>query len=368
MPSLAIVKRLGWLVPVALGLTACGVDRNGEQFVGDEAGVGAGLGSSSGSSSGAARDAGGMFGNGDPSDDGGSFVSPGDGGPVVRGDAGPQCDYGGRWATKITIPVSWMPQGITSIILAPGTGTIEQWILSDRTVSGLSTSEVAQVCGIALPDFQSTGFVGAGEVYGVRFPDSLFDKGFIPSIAFDAKLGDLSPTASYKTQPTAVLIGLALQNATTAAWPSFLLTAEDIDGDNQPGVTANTASGPISSSLTGALYSAIPTDISFDRANQVFVAIRQVTALSGSAIDCDHIAGTVSIPVIQDGSTANGTTGKAAIDSHVVGCALVDGGTCSTEQTAFVDGTQPVFTPTGRATFTSTRMAGDCASVRRAFP
>ncbi len=66
----------------------------------------------------------------------------------------------------------------------------------------------------------------------------------------------------------------------------------------------------------------------------------------------------------------SGTNGKYAIDSHVIGCGLVGGGgDCSSTQTSFVDGTQPVFSPTAGTAFTSVRMPGaTCAAVRQALP
>ncbi|HEX3771800.1 MAG TPA: hypothetical protein VHV30_13075 [Polyangiaceae bacterium] len=351
---------------------ACGLDVNGELFVGDEAGTSGPSGNADGGSASSDDEDGGTgFMSGSS---GGGLVPPSgdDGGPGGSGgdDGGPGCNYAGHWATKITIPVMWAPQGLTSVILASGAGTIEQWIVSDRTVNGLATTEAAHVCGITLPDFQSTGFVGGGETYGIRFPDALFDSGDIPTVTINGKLGDRSPSASFVTQANAVLIGLTLGNATTAPWPALITSSVDTDKDGNPGVTANVASGPVANSVTGAMYSAIPTDVDFNRATQVFVAIRQVTALTGTAIDCDHIAGTVTIPNIPVPATAAAAaTTKYAIDSHVLGCALGDGGACSISQTAFVDGTEPVFTPTSGGTFTSARMnSADCASVRRAYP
>jgi hypothetical protein len=139
-----------------------------------------------------------------------------------------------------------------------------------------------------------------------------------------------------------------------------------MDHDGKPGVTADTA--------TGSPYSNIPTALppifgQPPRANKLYVAIRQVTVVTATVTDCDHMSGTVSIPVIQS---------KAAIDSHVLGCALVDGGDCSTttalptqtSQAAFVDNTQPVFTPSGTSDVHSVRLpaGATCAAVRAALP
>jgi hypothetical protein len=140
----------------------------------------------------------------------------------------------------------------------------------------------------------------------------------------------------------------------------------DLDHDNHPGVTIDTAQG--------SPYSDVPTQIPalFQppvRANKLYVAIRQVTIVTGTVTDCDHMSGTVSIPQINS---------KYAIDSHVMGCGLVDGGDCTTtssgvagtSQAAFVDNTQPVFTPTGTTDFQSVRLASGatCGDVRAALP
>ena len=94
-----------------------------------------------------------------------------------------------------------------------------------------------------------------------------------------------------------------------------------------------------------------------------------MTIVTGTVEDCEHMSGTVSIPQIQ--------LEVRAIDSHVMGCALVDGGDCSTtaplggtSQAAFVDNTQPVFTPSGSTDFHSVRLAtgATCADTRAALP
>jgi hypothetical protein len=360
----------------ALGAAACGVSLEGKQVVGTDGGGtsspldgNGGKGSSSGSSGGFTGDdasGGGGSSEGGPSGSGGGS-NDGSGPPLSDGSAGGQCDFSGMWALKITIPVNWAPQGIMSVILAPGSGVIEQWILSTRTLQGLATTEDTAVCGITLPDFSGTGFVG-GETYGVRFPDSLFDGDFIPKTPIAGMLSDTSPTARFTTSAHAVLIGLTLANATTASWPSTITTAVDTDMDNEPGVTAAAATGPIAGNEDGGSYQPIPVDPFGDRADRVYVAIRQVTALSGAATDCDHISGTVTIPKIQGASA--GATPKYAIDSHVLGCRLTTGDDCSATQGAFVDGTQPVFSPTmAAATFSAVRLrSGNCASVRQALP
>ncbi len=277
-------------------------------------------------------------------------------GDDASGDSGSACDFSGIWATKLTIGVNWVPQGIKSVLLASGTGTIEQWFESTRVQTGNTTTDTAKVCGIALPDFSGTNIVG-GETYGVRFPSSLFDNNYIPTFEIQGTLSDSTSSASFTTTNTASLLGITLPDPTTTPWPTVVTTAVDSDQDGNPGVTINAA--------TGGIYSYVPVDLSKTRANELYIVVRQVSSLSGAASGCSHISGTVSIPKIPPTPT-----GKYGIDSHIIGCELVGGGNCTSAQASFADGTQPVFSPSGPATFTSVRIAGTttCASIRQLLP
>jgi hypothetical protein len=293
------------------------------------------------------------------------------------GDGTPDggCDFDGTWGSRITIDVSWTPQGLTGIILAPGTGQIRQWIRGRRIQGGAgrtALSDTSVVCSIELPDFKETTIAG-GETYGVSFPDTLFDNGYLPTFIVNGALNGaspLSPGGTYSTTTTAALLGLTMANPTTDPWPATIVTAIDMDQDGKPGVTVGASQGPG--------YSEIPTEIpgAFQqpaRATAVYLAIRQVTVVTATVTDCDHMVGTVEIPQIQ---TSPGNS-KYAIDSHVLGCALADGGDCTTStpsqpgsQAAFVDNSQPVFTPSGMTEFRSVRLAANatCADVRSALP
>ena len=280
-----------------------------------------------------------------------------DSGPDSGPDAPTTCDFDGIWGSRLVIDVSWTPQGITGIILASGSGTITQWLMSTRTQSGSTVTESAVACGISLPDFEGTA-IGGGEVYGIRFPNSLFDNGYVPPFAIQGSFSGTSPGSTYNTAAAAVLLGLTLTNPTPTSWPATITTEVDMDQDGKPGVTANT--------LNGNGYSYVPVDIfKMNRADEVYLAIRQVTQLSATATDCDHLTGTVSIPTISDSS--NGTS-KPAIDSHVIGCRISGTTTdCNSTQASFVDNTQPVFAPSGGSSFTSVRMpsGSTCATVRQ---
>src|SRR5580692_6472421 len=368
------------LVRLGLGCAsaACGVGLAGEvvEPVGDPGGGsskhGPGGGSSDdGSSDDATSDDGGAF----SSDDDAGFDPDGapgggnayDGGSLLAAfEAGPgptvPCSFGGTWATKLSVPVSWVPQGIMGVILAPGSGSINQWILGSRTQSGTTLTDTTVTCGIDLPDFTGTVVAGA-EAYGVRFPDSLFDNNYLPSFTINGTLSAATTNAKYTTQPAAALLGIDLASPTTAPWPDALDALDesvDSDHDGNPGVTAFAA--------VGSGYSFIPTDIyKSARATALYVVIRQVTQVSGTVNDCNHISGSVTIPQLTD---SNGDS-KYAIDSHVIGCELEgDGGACNALQWSFIDGTQPVFSPSGGSTFASVRMqpSTTCAQVRAELP
>jgi hypothetical protein len=289
----------------------------------------------------------------------------GDGGHSKGADAeGPTvpCTFGGTWATKLTIPVSWVPQGIMGVILNSGSGTINQWILQTRTQSGTTLTDSTVVCGIDLPDFAGTVVAGA-EAYGVRFPDALFDDHDLPSFTINGTVSASTTNATYTTSATAALLGIDLASPASAPWPSAvdaLTESIDSDHDGNPGVTAFAAQG--------AGYSDIPIDIyKSARATAVYVVIREVTQVTGTVTDCNHMSGSVTIPQLTD---SNGDS-KYAIDSHVIGCELEgDAGACNGLQWTFIDDTQPIFSPSGGSTFASERMPSSttCMQVRAALP
>ncbi len=303
---------------------------------------------------GAAQD-GGLSGHGDAGPD----ASTPDAGP--RNDGG-ACNFAGTWGSRITIDVNWAAGGILDIVIAPGSGTIKQWLLSTRTQSGNTVTDTAMVCGIELPDFQGNAQL-VNETYGIRFPNSLFDSGTLTSFAINGTVSGSTPTATYTTTPAAALLGLTLANPTTAVWPSSITTEIDEDGDHKPGITATVVP-------PGGGYSYVPLDfsvISFPktvaRGDELYVVIRQVTSVNAQFSDCDHASGSVTVPQITDSSSS---TSKYAIDSHVIGCEVNGSGTdCSSMQTTFVDENQPVFVPTA-STFTATRLpsGATCATVR----
>jgi hypothetical protein len=299
-------------------------------------------------------------------------VDAGDAGAALEFDGG--CNFNGTWATRITIDVNWAPQGLNNLILTSGSGTITQWVKSIRKQTPEAPTALIDntaVCGIQLPDFQST----TTEVYGIRFPDTLFDDGYVPPFTVSGALNPMGDAGvGYSTTETAVLIGLTMTNPTQDPWPATITMENDQDHDLKAGVTAPVATGSLMQpTSTATMYSNIPVNVPVlplqqpMRASAVYLALRQITITSGTVVDCNTITGTVDIPVINS---------KPAIDSHILGCALVDGGDCtvgSSSETSFLDNTQPVFTPSpsGKTTFQSIRLTSGasvatCDDVRKA--
>jgi hypothetical protein len=347
------VVRGAWRLAVcAIVAGACGLSTAGEKVVTSEA-VDDGDSSANDSDGGAYGEASLL------NLEDGSFYAGDDGAAGGQDSAPGTCDFAGTWGTLVQISVMWAPMGLNlqTFILAPGSGTIKQWVKGVRVQHGTSVADTTVVCGVALPDFQGTALVDM-QTYGVVFPASLFDNKYLPSFQVDATVTASAPGAGYSASASVALLGLTMANPTTDPWPPMVTTATDPDMDGNPGVTIDVAQG--------AQYSYIPVGVPaigtpVVTSDKLYVAIRQVTELAGTFTDCDHASGSVSIPEID---------GAPAINSHILGCALTAGGNCTTSgsnsQASFIDNTQPVFTPTGTASFASLRLpdSATCATVR----
>ena len=239
----------------------CGLDLAGEELFVD-AGRGA---PGAASDDGAAIELdGGTFESSDATtatEDGGLPREPRDG--STRSDGAPgSCDFTGTWGSRLTVDVTWTPAGLNlqTFVLAPGAGTITQWIMGARVQHGTSLEDTTVVCGIVLPDFQGTQVV-AGQVYGVIFPDSLFDGMKLPTFEVDGVVTRSAPGATYSTSAAAALLGLTMANPTTDPWPATVTTATDSDNDGTPGVTVNAAQGPVPPPSDAGFYSDFPVGI-----------------------------------------------------------------------------------------------------------
>ncbi len=349
------------------GSTSAVQDAGADGATGNDAASDAGADTGSGNDAAADSGADATTGN-DASADAGPDGTVGPDAAPDAADAGTTCDFNGTWGTEITLAVAWPG----TVMLAPGSGVIRQWVLSTRVQdAGNAITDTANVCGVELPDFKGSGFAG-GETYGMTFPTGIFDSADgganLPSFTMSGTMSGSTIGSTYTSTETAVLIGLTLNSATTATWPTAAnISQVDQDHDTKPGVTA--------SAKQGSPYSDPPLDfLKTNRADNLYLAIRQVTSASASATSCDTVAGTVTVPQLG---------GAYAVDSHIIGCHVGSGpnagSDCTTgfgAQSAFVDGARPVFTPPSDAgtsfpsTFTSKRLAtgATCATVRSTFP
>jgi len=260
------------------------------------------------------------------------------------------CNLAGTWGTYITSPVTWKG----TLALASGNGHLREWLLSTRTQNGNKTVDKAVPRAIQLPDFKGSTLAG-GEKYGLRFPLPSFDKGKVPATTLNGTLSGATVGSTFSTPDTALLLGLSMKNATKATWPAAgSITPRDDDADGNPAFTTNAA--------TGAGYANFPLDLLKNgRADRLYVATRTVAALSGKLTNCKQIDGSVKFAVLG---------GTPAINSHILGCRKVGGGSCNGTQRNFVDANSPAFTPGAGSTMKSVKLAANatCADVRKALP
>ena len=276
------------------------------------------------------------------------------------------CNFAGTWGAEITIDVTWAAGGILDIVIAPGSGTIKQWLLSTRTQNGKTVTDTAVVCGIQLPDFQGNAAARQRDLrhpvpehaLRQRGPDPVRDQRHRLGLDADRDVHDDTRRRAARASPW--------PTPTTAVWPATITTEIDEDGDSKPGITANVVPPAGGFSYVPLDISVISFPTTVARADELYLAIRQVTSVSAQFTDCDHSAGSVTVPQITDSSYG---TKKYAIDSHVIGCSVNGTGTdCSANQTTFVDENQPVFVPTA-TTYASARLptGATCATVRSQF-
>ncbi len=247
-----------------------------------------------------------------------------------------QCDVDGSWASLLTIPVTWVADGV---YLSKGSGNIKVWSLVTTSQSG--TANTVLPCGITVPNFSS-----ALGTYYITFPNSLFDNDYLSAVSMPATFSSLKAGATYSTNAAFTsLIGMSAP--ATGAWPAAAsgVTEVDQDADNQPGVTAATDA---------------PTAVFGTAADHIDLAIRQTTALSGTLTDCTHLSGSATV---------------SAENNHVLGCTTATGAkgadvACNATQYGFLDSHRPIYVVGAGATFVAQKMANaaTCANVRADYP
>ncbi|MEB2324384.1 MAG: hypothetical protein OZ921_17855 [Sorangiineae bacterium] len=324
--------------PLIVG--ACGSSSGDDFFAG-----GGASGGSPGTGGMNAAGAGGGAGAGSGGAGAGGLVGTGGGGAGSAGAGAAGCDLSGRWASYAEIRVSWPG----TAVIEGGSGAIQVWLLHERTQAGSAVDDVVHLCGVQLPGFD-TGLLGAYEKYAVRFLAETFD----PFPTFPAR-ATVDPAGAVASEPFAIVFGVRLANPLVDAWPALSkLQSEDTDVDGNPAVTV--------SCERGGGHSLPPVEISrLKRAKALFVASRTAAKLAASLAGCDEMSGTVTAVPVGQGS---------GIGSHITGCELEGGGSCSPAQASFVDSNSPVFGPAEGSTFTSRRVdaGATCANVRGMYP
>lgn len=258
-----------------------------------------------------------------------------------------ECDATGTWAIKVETPVKWN----ASFVLQGGTGTITNWLLSQRTQAGTQITDTARICGVETPDYQAAAMFG-NEKFGVKFPDAAFEK--LPAVTLSGTLSSKELGATYSSPASAALVGATLTDPAKDPWPANVaaIVSQDADGDGKPGVSGEAKADPG--------YSLPPVNVTRTvRANRVYTAFRQVLeTTSGTVKSCTRVDGKGTIATLG---------GKAAIDTHVLGCTTSAGAECNAAEFKLLDSAAPVYQPTGEAVITMVKLpdaTATCATVR----
>jgi hypothetical protein len=271
-------------------------------------------------------------------------------GPLRSGITAGSCDLAGTWAMKFEIPVSWrFNLGITS-----GSGTIEQWALTERRMLNDHTiEETVRFCGSQIPTYQALPIYG-GERYGVAFPDALFDEGFLPTLTGHTFVSESQPGAVFASDPLAISLGAELPHPKEDPWPrrtsDLTPYLVDSDQDGQPGVTVWARDDD------GLVLPPVSTSKAH-RAVKFHLALRNMVGAQGKIIDCDRFEGQAIVPKLGN---------KVALTSTIIGCELDNGAACSRAQATLANTFQPQYVVGENSRSTMVRVDANttCAQVR----
>jgi len=262
-------------------------------------------------------------------------------GGSIGGDCTPLTAY--TEASHLIVDVSW-PAGTASV---KGSGQLHIWGKAAFTPSGNTLTGTLQACGIVLPATTLTALGGGGMIL-IEVPTAAWDAPSMPHFQVDGtqtgpNIGD---TLSYGW---AALVGFTMDNAATAPWPTSntgITMTNDAEGDNHPGLTSIPRSG------TG--YTLPPTSIlQTSRADQLYIVTRQVTSVTLTRTACDETSGSATF---------------THLDNHVIGCHIMGGSDCTTEQN-FIDQNRAIYDITGATAKTKIVDANaTCDDVRVALP
>jgi len=244
------------------------------------------------------------------------------------------------------------------------------WLLSTYNVdSGNRITGTTKTCEMQMPavTFSATGDQAQGVPVGqTGMQQILFDPvswNGVPTANVTGMLGGSNVGSSVAVDPFVMLYGLKSTSpladgsnpwpASASAFASSDLTHADgtpyVPGVGQPGIVATYKNAGSFYPAMTALAPNSPT------ADQAFMVLRTQLRLYGTSTSCNN---------------QSGQAFATDLNLHIVGCMLTGSqGTCTNDQSGFVDANDTRFTP-GTGTFTSQEMAAgaSCVDVISALP
>jgi len=259
---------------------------------------------------------------------------------------GPACDPLAAYteASHLIINVTW-PAATAAVA---GSGQIHIWGKIVFTVNGTTLSGTLQACGITLPPTMLNVLAGNGMLQ-IEVPTASWDAPSMPRFQVDGTLSGWNVGGTL-TYDYAALVGLTLDNPSTAAWPmsyTGITMTNDAEGDDHAGLTSIPRGG------TG--FTLPPTSIlQISRADQLYIVTRQVTSAMLTRTSCDQTCGTATF---------------AHFDNHVVGCHVMGATDCSPTEVNFIDTNRTIYEIAGATAETKiVAETATCADVRAALP
>ena len=276
----------------------------------------------------------------------GTSGAGGGGGAGTTGTGGGPCPPRTTYteASHLIVNVSW-PAGIAYM---RGDGALHVWGKVVYTANGNTLSGMLQACGISLPATTLTPLGGGGMIQ-IDVPNDKWEAPSMPRFQVDGTqtAWDIGATLNFSY---VALIGFTMADAATATWPTShtgITMTNDAEGDMHVGLTAVPRSG--------GTYKLPPTSIAQSaRADQLYIVIRQVASATLTRTACDQ---------------ASGSAMFMHIDNHVVGCHVMGGSDCITDDITFIDNNRAIYEITGATA--QTKVVADtatCADVRAALP
>ena len=266
--------------------------------------------------------------------------------------------------TLVSVAVSWPGTAAVS----KGSGTFYIWLLTTYTAdaSGKITGTTYS-CGNtpAVLTLSATGDMSLGAPPGSQikptYPADSWNG--TPGTAITGTLGGTKVGSSFAINKSVALYGLKPTDPLSdpsMMWPTSYsaLTQSDLtyaDGG------AYVMGGPGHPGIRGVFDGTPPyylagTSLAMNspRADTFYSATRSAIAMCGTTTSCTETSGTATVTLL---------------NNRVVGCDIVDGGACTTDQYGFLDSNTTQYMP-GAATFKAKDLSSGatCADVLSAFP